>query len=361
MSERTVVVLSVLVLFSLAGCPGAGPPAAVPADAAETTSFDMGAPGGDTVGGNPDVIFRGCQPYIAALTKCSFQWLLSAGACPRAPCLPGPCAVDDDCPVLAEPGAGDLCVLGSCVGCWQDADCDGAGGCRAGRCIARTDPLCPAAPACDALGCGLVSISEVPCPVCLCDPPFHRPCSVDAECQVLSSHPYSRCVYGRCAECRNDDDCGGVPCLPPGVCRAATPHPEALYGTWLIGWPGGLNHYSLFRFEPDGTLRRARLPEDPAWADDIPPFPCDPAAVDQWPVLGTWEPAGEGGALSIRMTSGVPCDGEAWSAEYRVLLGEDGDTASFLDTDGGQALDAMRVPTDICDPSFASCSIPETW
>jgi len=126
----------------------------------------------------------------------------------------------------------------------------------------------------------------------------------------------------------------------------------------LLGWPGGYNHYSLIRLEPDGALRRGRLPEVPGWLDDIPPFPCEPAAPEQWPVLGTWEPAVDG-ALRVRLTSGVPCDGEVWSEEYRILVGEDGDSATFLDAaPGGQSLDAKRMPTGICDPAFVICDLP---
>jgi len=206
-----------------------------------------------------------------------------------------------------------------------------------------------------------VSISEVPCPVCLCKETLSDPCQTDNDCFELSPYLYSRCVYGRCGMCRNDADCPGTRCLPPGLCRDTTAHPAALYGTWLIGWPGGLNHYSLFRFEPDGTLRRGPLPADPIWADDIPPFPCEPGAAEQWPLLGIWESVDEG-ALRIRLTSGVPCDGVAWTAEFRVLVSDDGEHLTLIPPGGtAQTLDAMRVPVDTCDPSFSTCTIPDSW
>lgn len=360
MASRSVPLLALVTALLASSCTGSGAPPPIPLDAVTADADPVDATQ-DAPLAVPDAAFFGCEPYIGALAACSYQWLLPEGGCPRAPCLPEPCGTDADCPAIDGAGAAERCVFGSCVWCWQDTDCGADRACRAGRCIARADPVCPASPACDAAGCALVAISEVPCPVCLCAPAFNDACDSDAECFERSPYLYSRCVYGRCGMCRNDADCPGVPCLAPGICLDTATHPAALYGTWIIGWPGGYNHYSLYRLEPDGTLRRGRLPEDPVWADDLPPFPCDPDAAGQWPVLGTWEPV-DGGALRIRMTSGVPCDGEAWSAEFRVLVTEDGDGATFIPTGTDvQSLDAMRVSVGICDPSFTTCSLPESW
>jgi hypothetical protein len=362
MPARRSLLLVLITGLLASACTGSGAPPPIPVD---TTPAADAVTGGDashdTVTGMADASFAGCDPYIGALVDCPYQWLLPEGGCPRAPCLPAPCAVDDDCPGVPGDGAGERCVFGNCVWCWDDADCDTGRSCRAGRCIARADPVCPAPPSCDGVGCGLVSISEVPCPVCLCEETLSDACQTEQDCFEASPYLYTHCVYGRCGLCRNDGDCHGLRCLPPGLCKDVAIHPAALYGTWLVGWPGGLNHYSLFRFEPDGTLRRGPLPEDPIWADDIPPFPCDPGADGQWPVLGIWEPVAEG-ALRIRLTSGVPCDGVAWSEEFRVLVADDEDHLTFISPGGaGQTLDAMRVAADVCDPSFASCSIPESW
>lgn len=94
---------------------------------------------------------------------------------------------------------------------------------------------CPPAPPCSDPGCALVTPSEQPCPVCVCDSPFARACSYDADCVPLSSHPYRHCVWGRCAECRSDDECAWGQCLPPGLCFDMNPSPWALVGTWVIG------------------------------------------------------------------------------------------------------------------------------
>ncbi len=360
MAWRTWLILALATGVLASGCPGSGAPAPIPVDAATDDGADAAAPT-DAAPGIPDAAFTGCEPYIGALVDCPYQWLLPAGGCPRAPCIPEPCQGDGDCPAITGAGAAARCVFGNCVWCWEDTDCGTGRSCRAGRCIARADPVCPEPPACEAPGCALVAISEVPCPVCLCAPALHDPCVSDGECLERSPSLYSRCVYGRCGMCRNDDDCDGATDLPPGLCLDPSTHPAGLYGTWLIGWPGGYNHYSLFRFEPDGTLRRGRLPEAPGWADDIPPFPCDPGATGSWPVLGTWEAVG-GGALRIRMTSGVPCDDKAWSGEFRVLVTGDGEAATFIPTGtDAQTLDAMRLSVDICDPSFTTCALPETW
>ena len=365
MAKEAFLIAWVAALMTLPGCPGAEAPQGIPNW--EEQAEDGGS-GSTEVPGSPEGSAStaedpsdGCDPWLAVRAQCSYQLSIGDGGCPRLNCMDAPCRTDSDCPALPADGAAERCVLGSCVRCWDDGECDEGRVCRAGRCTSRGDPACPAVPSCDEAGCNLVSISEVPCPVCLCEGPCHRPCAEDDECLPVSSYTYSRCVYGRCTECRNDDDCGGTPCLPPGVCKDTSTHPSAIYGTWLIGWPGGTNHYSLIRFEPDGTLRRGRLPEAPGWLDDIPPFPCDPGAADQWPVLGTWEPVEEG-ALRVRLVSGVPCDGEAWSQEYRVHALEDGESLSFLSAEvGGPTLDAMRMPVDTCDAAFLDCALPEAW
>ena len=355
------MLVTVAICLITLGCPGSGAAPPVPLDASEADAVAADANVFTDIVRVPDAAFVGCEQYIGALVDCAYQWILPEGGCPRAPCIQVPCGTDSDCPALPGEGAAERCVLGNCVWCWQDTQCDTARVCRAGRCIARADPICPATPACDSAGCGLVSISEMPCPVCLCEPPFHQPCAGDDDCMFISAYEHTRCVFGRCTDCRNDDDCGGVTCLPPGVCMETSVHPSVLYGTWLIGWPGGYNHYSLFRLEPDGTFRRGHFPEDPVWLDDIPPFPCDPDEPAQWPVLGSWEPV-EDGALRVRLTSGVPCEGEAWSGEFRVLVSEDGDGLTLVGAEaGGQSLDAIRLPVDVCDPAFLQCELPDSW
>jgi len=307
----------------------------------------------------------GCT-YLAALMDAPYGYMaesLEDLKCPGISPMDAPCETDDDCPIGAMLYGGS-CVLGNCVYCWEDTQCEDGRICRAGRCVDKEMPCAP--PPCTDFGCHAVTPSEAPCPVCVCDSIFDKECSEDEFCMVFSSHPYKRCVYGRCAECRNDDDCGQWgQCLPPGLCFDMNPPPHLLYGTWIIGWAGGMDHFSYFRFEPDGTLRRGSYEGIGAWADDIPQMPCWPGVEPPiYPLVGTWEPEiTQSGLLVVRMSLNIACDsGKGWSSRFMVDLSEDGIHADFKDVDSDLQYMAARAPTDACVSDFATCKSPDwTW
>ena len=316
---------------------------------------------------HPGSLTADCQAYIAAPMDCPYAWKTywdSPPGCPEAICMESPCAVDADCVPPASPlYDGESCVLGNCVTCWQDSQCGANQLCRAGRCVWPDAQACEGLPSCEEPGCHLVQASEVPCPVCVCDSIADKACSEDVDCLVYSSYPYSRCVYGRCADCASDADCAaGTTCAPPGMCVAMAPAPQALIGTWLIGWGGGMDHFSYFRFEADGVLRRGRYPEGGAWADDIPGLPCWPAGVLPMPLIGTWEPVmNESGSLVVAMSLNIFCDpGDGWDARFLVTLSDDGTQASFLDIDTPDTLQytGFRQAPSQCEPDFSLCEMP---
>ncbi len=317
----------------------------------------------DGMDGGGDEIPPDCPEFISALAECSYQFEEGPPEiCPVIVCLDARCERDADCPQHAAMRNGEYCVTGNCVYCWQDSQCSNGFVCRGGRCTDLAANPCGNNPPCTDAGCNLVSISEQACPVCVCDSIFTRVCEDDMDCMIISSYPYRRCVYGRCTDCRHDEDCNHGRCLPPGKCYVMNPHPEVLYGVWLIGWGGGMDHFSHFRFEPDGTLRRGFYEPDLGWSDDIPPLPC---YLDPMPevLIGSWEPGVTASAvkLVIRMSLNVPCDnGTGWVAEsYWVEVASDGMSAYFHDQSGNN-MDywAFKKSTDVCNDDFTSCQLP---
>ena len=303
-----------------------------------------------------------CDPFIGAISECPFQFLGPIGndSCDSVQCLNEPCQLDQDCPITSVREPGTLCVQGNCVFCWNDEQCSGGQVCRMGRWVS-SPARCPEPPPCTDSGCQLLSTSESPCPVCICNSTFNVSCTQDTDCLPLSSHPFSYCTYGHCAECRNDADCTYGQCLPPGFCFDMQPSPTGLYGTWLIGWGGGMDHFSYFRFEPDGTLRRGKYEPEMAWSDDIPGnLPCWPSGWPE-PALGTWKPEmTSSGMLVIRMSLNLLChDGAGWSTRFAVDLSEDNTQASFRGVDDETYVDGIKVSPSFCNNEFTSCELPQ--
>ena len=296
----------------------------------------------------------GCEPFISALATCPFDF--TGLICPSVACREAPCVRDDEC-------GGDTpwCVQGDCVRCHNDSQCGNGFQCRGGRCVAGSAG-CPAPSACTAEGCKLVVTGEVPCPVCMCDdvPPA---CGTDTQCQSISSVQYNSCVYGACAKCRNDADCQGGHCTAGGICQSVTEHPSWLYGTWVIGWLGGLDHFSYFRFEPGGTLRRGHYgtEDGSAFISDIPPPPCDPGEEITYPLLGTWRvTAGEAGATILHMTVNFSCAEDAgWSRSFEISPGAP-TTYNLVDISGeGLTFNAWPAYDWQCPSDMAKCQTPE--
>lgn len=329
--------------------------------------------GGCTCGGCPGVYATrqaceeacGCPRFVGALEDCSYQLVSPPESCDKATCMPLPCATDVDCVVSSQLGAGQSCVLGSCVHCAKDGDCPWGRVCRAGRCVVPEPAHCPEPPPCVAPGCSLYALSEQACPTCLCDTWFTETCDYDDQCPPPRGVGTARCVYGRCVQCKDDADCPvGDACLPPGMCFNMNPHPQALYGTWLVGWSGGMDHYSYVRFEPDGTVRRGcYTSEDGPWADDILLAYC---AMDEYwhtcPIMGTWEPEmTASGFLIIRIELSTNCSSAGATARYMVTLSPSssgGAMADFQDIDSDMQLMGFKVPTEACSADMSVCQSP---
>ncbi len=308
-----------------------------------------------------------CPQYRASLAQCPFQYFHGSLDWPDCPelliCMDDPCRTDADCHLMDSAQLGGYCVTGNCVYCWQDSQCPDEMVCRGGRCLKKAND-CPAPSDCTGGSCRLVEISEQVCPVCVCDTVFDDSCERDEQCQPLSHHYFQHCVNGRCAECRHDGECAeGLQCLPPGLCYSMTEHPSSLYGSWLIGWWGALNHYSYFRFEPDGTLRRGSYMSNDLWMDSIVLDNCSYGAELPSPLLGTWEPeVTQSGFLIIRTRFQQWCtQGMDMPKRWKVVLNPGGDFISLVSIDhpGSMDLEGWRVDPQVCTPDFAECDPPE--
>ena len=304
-----------------------------------------------------------CPKYVAALAEWAYWWD-TVVECPTVSSL-WRCQTDEECQSMVMDCCqfGMLCVQGNCVDCWSDETLpfpDPDASCRAGHSV-EPPPVWVVGPPCNMPGCSLLYLSEVPRPVCVCDSVFDKPCNVDADCLVYD-YPYKRCVYGRCAECRGDEDCDGMTCLPPGLCFSMDPHPSVIYGTWLIGtiMDSIPAPYRFIRFEPDGILRRGQYESLGGFMDDGPgpvctiPMPLDGATI------GTWEPdTTQNGSLAIRMQLLSSCaPGEVWTARYLVTVSEDGEYMLLQDLETPFfGFDGARVSPDSCLPDMSLCDI----
>ena len=313
-----------------------------------------------------------CPTYITALADSHHGLYTGDDGCPTISAMNIRCESDETCAGLADaglPGFGQTCVLGNCVQCWNNAQCGYTEICRGGRCVPPGPGPCPDAGACSAPGCHLINPSEAPCAVCSCDTVYNITCSQDANCLPFSFHPFSRCVYGRCADCRSDADCDWGRCIQPGICYEMTPPADLLFGTWLIGWSGGMNHFSYFRFETDGTLRRAAYETtDPmsSFMDDVPPFwdTCDPGWPVPAPLIGTWEPeVTQSGFLVIRVRLGLTCADDGWNARWMVSPTQSGPwTTLFDDIYEGMDLYGWKVDGGLCADDFSYCpQVVDPW
>ena len=145
------------------------------------------------------------------------------------------------------------------------------------------------------------------------------------------------------------------------MCFNLRPHPAALYGTWIVGWGGGMDHFSYFRIAPDGTVRRGSYEPAGAWADDIPSdLPCWPdVAPFPSPLVGVWEPAPSSSEhLGINLWLSLPCDpGAGYTERWFASVSADGRSAS-LDGDAS-SWEAYRQDPDQCAPDFGVCEVPE--
>ena len=178
-------------------------------------------------------------------------------------------------------------------------------------------------------------------------------CNASPQMSALAG----RCVNGSCA-CNPSfvknfaGKCGAAPAPSP------TSFPELVPGLWLIGWSGGLDHFSWVRLTKVGPSNVAYFRSKPAerkgmtayfqctgqgsWRDDSKPktilldFPCPPEALQNIPTTYTF------GSINPNPTFAK-----------NVLLQVD-----FEHEPAQQALMGLKLPDDTCDLELKECADP---
>lgn len=171
----------------------------------------------------------------------------------------------------------------------------------------------------------------------------------NGSCQVFAEDCFCPCGIEPC-EPSCDCDCGGgkyLGCGPSNIMQ-----PGALEGIWLVGWSGGMEHYSWVRFNADFT------------ADIL-------AGTDLPTNAPIWNCSGKGSWLfsaklyNVSLTLPAPCEPGLFDLTFEKLLAPETTymkgailrahiTKPPLDT----PLEGFKFPDTQCDTAMTACTSP---
>jgi hypothetical protein len=245
----------------------------------------------------------------------------------------------------------------------------GAGGSAGSGGLASCSPDCAAPPP----GCrfdGEPTCDPPACPPIVCEDAGVADADADVSCVVDCAPPPPGCHYEGEVSC-------DPPQCPPLVCEdAATDAPmpvdaptdsslppdpdtfaEMLNGVWLIGWSGGMNHFSW-----------VRLSGGPQWGGDAEFLAGDDlfANAPFWDCtgLGSWMITAKPYTVGLQFPAS--CSTGFASYTFLTMLPAAGYPpgavvqASLEDpTNPGATLEGYRFPSDWCDPTMTTC--PDPW
>lgn len=154
--------------------------------------------------------------------------------------------------------------------------------------------------------------------------------------------------------------CGIEPCEPPCACACGGGEylgcgpksmqvPGAIDGTWLIGWSGGMNHYSWIRFNGDLTFD---VLDGADLSGNAPLWSCSGA--------GKYLPTAKLDTFFLHLPA--PCAGVAITFEKlgppsSVYVKGSVLTAS-ISSDGVQPLEGYKFGSSQCNLAMTSCKDP---
>jgi hypothetical protein len=169
-----------------------------------------------------------------------------------------------------------------------------------------------------------------------------------ATCQPVVEPCFCPCGIEPCepaCEC----DCGGGAYL--GCTEIGVELPEEKFiGTWLIGWSGGMDHYSWVRLEPAGL---ARFLDGAELSGNAPFWNCNGA--------GSWHLAAKPDTVALYFPAG--CDPAFAALTFANLAPATGYPPGAILTGSvewspTQTVEAYKFPDTQCDALMTTCTDP---
>jgi hypothetical protein len=223
------------------------------------------------------------------------------------------------------------------------------GRCENGRCVCITEMNPSQAPFTPRGKCG----PEAP----VCTVGQDQTCNASPEMSALAG----RCVNGTC-QCNGSfvknfaGKCGAAPS------PSATSFPDLVPGLWLIGWSGGLDHFSWVRFTGNGGSMSgtAFLRSRPSARKGMTPyFSCTGE--------GSWLVSAKPKTIFITFPGNCPPEA-LQNIQASYTFGTISSSPTFVKTallqvdfehePAQQALIGLKFPDDTCDATLTQCADP---
>jgi hypothetical protein len=182
-------------------------------------------------------------------------------------------------------------------------------------------------------------------------------CNASPQMSALAG----RCVNGKC-ECNPSfaknfaGKCGATPASPP-----SPKFPDFVPGLWLIGWSGGLDHFSWVRITADngGQAGKTIYRTKPSDKKGVTPYwDCD--------AQGTWMVTAK--LNTIFLTFSEMCEVANPNVAHSYTFGPIDSNPTFVKTallqvnfetePGQQSLIGLKFPDDTCNATLTQCADP---